>query len=105
MSNICPCTMGNSISKALFGLRDAKKLNCDTPEQSAAAVVLSRKVQRSNEIKNFQESPWQYLVTFRLDDGQELMLHTTEEQYITLKEDSRWQVTWQDTTLKAAEQN
>ena len=44
MSNICPCTMGNSISHALNSLRKAKKLNSQQPEQTAAATVLSRRV-------------------------------------------------------------
>ena len=47
MSGICPCTMGNSISKALFGMRDVKKLNNDEPEQTASATVVSRKVERT----------------------------------------------------------
>ena len=57
MSGICPCTMGNSISKALFGMRDVKKLNNDEPEQTASATVVSRKVERTNQITNFQENP------------------------------------------------
>lgn len=99
MSGICPCTMGNSISKALFGLRDAKKLNCDEPEQTASATVVSRSVQRTNQITSFQESPWQYLVTFRLKTEEDLVLQVTEEAYSDLKEETHWEITWQAETL------
>lgn len=99
MSGICPCTFGNNISKALFGLRDVKKLSCDEPKQTASAIVLSRKVQRTNEVTNFQESPWLYLVTFQLENGEEPELHVTEEAYGALKEDTKWTITWQGKDL------
>lgn len=99
MSGICPCTMGNSISKALFGLRDVKKLNCDEEAQTAAATVLSRQVQRTNQITSFQESPWLYLVTFRLESGEELELKTTEETYGLLKEGTAGSLSWQEDRL------
>ena len=95
MSGICPCTMGNSISKALFGMRDAKKLNSEEPEQTASATVLSRKVERTNQITSFQESPWLYLVTFRLESGEEVELRVKEEAYPQLKEETAWNITWQ----------
>lgn len=97
MSNICPCTFGNSISKALFNLRDAKKLNSCAPEQTSRATVLSRSVRHHNSI--YHEAPWQYLVTFRLENGEEKELTTTEEIYTTLKEDSRGMLTWQESQL------
>lgn len=99
MSGICPCTMGNSISKALFGLRDVKKLNCDEPEQTAAATVVSRTVQRSNQITNFQESPWLYLVTFQLENGDELELKTKETTYAELLENSAGTLIWKGEDL------
>lgn len=95
MSGICPCTMGNSISKALFGMRDAKKLNHEEPEQTAKATVLSRTVERTNQITNFQESPWLYLAVFRLESGEELQLKTTEEAFPQLKDETAWTITWQ----------
>lgn len=97
MSGICPCTMGNSVSKALFGLRDAKKLNCDAPEQRASATVSSRRVCHNNSI--YHESPWQYLVTFRLESGEEVELQTSEENYGQLKEGTAGTLTWQETKL------
>lgn len=99
MSGICPCTFGNNISKALFGLRDVKKLNCDEPEQTASATILSRTVQHSNSIVNYQESPWLYQVTFRLENGEELQLQTTEELYGTLKENTAGSLTWRGEEL------
>lgn len=95
MSGICPCTMGNSISKALFGLRDAKKLNDDQPEQTAAAQVLSRSVQRTNNITSFGENPWLYRVVFHLESGEELPLLTTEENYGAMKEGTSGTLVWQ----------
>lgn len=99
MSNICPCTMGNSISKALFGLRDVKRSNRDEPEQTASATVLSRSVQRINEITSFQESPWLYLVTFRLESAEELQVQTTEDAYGKMKEGTTGTLVWQGEKL------
>lgn len=97
MSGICPCTLGNSVSKALFGLRDVKKLNCDEPEQKANAKLLSRKVQHANTM--YHEDPWLYLVVFHLDNGEELELKTTEQLYGTLKEGTSGELTWQGEML------
>ncbi len=94
MSGICPCTVGNSVSKALFGLRDVKKLNCDAPEEAASAQVLSRRVQHCNTM--YHESPWMYLVTIRTGDGRELELKATEALYSKLKEGIQGQLTWQE---------
>lgn len=99
MSGICPCTLGNSVSKALFGLRDARKLNCDEPEQTGCGTVVSRNVRRTNSITSYQESPWLYLVTFRLENGEELTLQASEESYGALKEDTSWEITWREETL------
>ena len=103
MSGICPCTMGNSISKALFGMRDVKKLNNDEPEQTAKATVLSRRVERTNSITSFQESPWLYLVTFRLESGEELQLKAKEEVFPQLKDETVWTITWQGEELVSLE--
>lgn len=97
MANICPCTVGNSVSKALFNLRDAKKLNNCEPEQTAAAAVLSRTVRHNNSI--YHEAPWQYVATFRLEDGTEKTLITNEEIYKTLTEGKEGKLTWQEENL------
>ena len=70
MSGICPCTMGNSISGALFNLRNAKKLAEETPEQTATARVLSRRVDTCYNLEK-SDSSWAYLVKFRLENGEE----------------------------------
>lgn len=97
MANICPCTLGNSVSKALFNLRDAKKLNNCQPEQTAGAAVVSRTVRHNNSI--YHEAPWQYIVTFRLESGEEKELITSEALYKTLREDLSGKLTWQEDTL------
>ena len=78
-------------------------MNCDEPEQTAKATVLSRTVQRTNKITNFQESPWLYLVTFRLESGEELQLKAREEAFPQLKEDTTWTITWQGEELVSFE--
>ncbi|MBO7252923.1 MAG: DUF2500 family protein [Oscillospiraceae bacterium] len=94
MSGICPCTMGNSISGALFNLRNAKKLNEELPEQTASAVVLSRRVDTVYSLTR-SSSSWAYLVTFRLENGEQLELKTTEEHYPDFKEGACGTLTWQ----------
>ena len=69
MSGLCPCTMGNSISGALFNLRNAKKLNEDHPEQTGSATVLSRRVDTVYSLTR-SSSSWAYLVKFRLESGE-----------------------------------
>lgn len=97
MANICPCTLGNSVSKALFNLRDAKKLNNCEPEQTASATVLSRTVRHNNSI--YHEAPWQYIVTFRLEGGEEKALVATEALYKTFTEGLSGILTWQEDAL------
>jgi hypothetical protein len=97
MANICPCTFGNSISKALFNLRDARKTgNCE-PEQTSPATVQARTVRHNNSI--YHEAPWQYVVRFRLENGEEKELITTEEIYSALKEHTEGILTWQEDRL------
>ena len=98
MSNICPCTMGNSISHALNSLRKAKKLNAQHPEQTAAATVLSRRVDTCYQLEK-TDSSWAYLVNFRLENGQETELKVSEEDYKKLKEGTSLSITWQDGKL------
>lgn len=97
MSGICPCTIGNSVSKALFNLRDARKLNQEEPEQSALAVVTGRNVQHNNTM--YHEAPWQYVVSFRLESGETVQLLVAEMEYGPLKEDTQWKITWKGERL------
>ena len=98
MSNICPCTLGNSIAGALFNLKNARKLKEEYPEQTASATVLSRKVDTCYSLTR-SDSSWAYLVTFRLQDGEALALTTSEEDFKKLKEGTPLSITWQGENL------
>lgn len=97
MANICPCTMGNSISNALNNFRNAKKLNACAPEQTSPATILSRQVRHINT--HFREDPYQYILRVRLENGEELELRTTEEIYKQLPEGTAATLTWQEDAL------
>ena len=94
MSKLCPCTLGNSVSGALFNLRNAKKLNEEHPVQESAATVLSRRVDTVYSLTR-SSSSWAYLVKFRLETGEEPELKTTEGIYGTLKEGLSGRLIWQ----------
>ena len=98
MANVCPCTFGNNISHALNNLRNAKKLNAKGPEQTAAATVLSRKVDTCYSLEK-TDSSWAYLVNFRLESGEETELKVKEADYPKLKEGTSLSITWQGDTL------
>ena len=78
MSKLCPCTLGNSVSGALFNLRNAKKLSEEHPLQEAGATVLSRRVDTVYSLTR-SSSSWAYLVKFRMETGEEPEMKTTEE--------------------------
>jgi len=85
MANVCPCTLGNSVSQALNNLRKAKKLNEKGPEQTAAATVLSRKVDTCYSLEK-SDSSWGYYVTFRLEDGREIRVYDTIDARLILED-------------------
>lgn len=65
------------------------------------ATVVSKRVQegnyrsvRRNARTWYVNSAWNYLVTFRLSDGEELELHTFETEYHGLKEGMHGQLSW-----------
>ena len=98
MSKLCPCTMGSSISGALFNLRNAKKLNEEHPVQEASATVLSRRVDTVYSLTR-SSSSWAYLVKFRLESGEEPELKATEAQYKELKEGLGGTLAWQSDSV------
>lgn len=98
MANICPCTFSNSISHALNNLRNARKLKEDLSEQTSRAQVLSRRVDTCYSLEK-TDSSWAYLVTFRLEDGQEIQLHVTESDYKKMKEGLSLSITWKGDSL------
>ena len=98
MANLCPCTLGNSVSQALNNLRHAKKLKEDHPEQTASATVLSRKVETSYSLAK-SDSSWAYLVSFQLESGEAIQLNVTEADFKKLKEGTALSITWQGEAL------
>lgn len=98
MANICPCTLGNSVSQALNNLRTAKKLKNQLPEQTASARVLSRRVDTCYNLEKC-DSSWAYLVKFRLENGEETELKASEEDYKKLKDGASLTITWQGENL------
>ena len=98
MANICPCTLGNSVSQALNNLRSAKKLKEELPEQTSRATVLSRRVDTCYSLAK-SDSSWAYLVTFQLENGEELQLNVTESDYKKMKEGTSLSITWKGDTL------
>ena len=93
MSGICPCTLGNSVAGALFNLRKSKNPE-ENEAQTAPATVLSRRVETVYSLTKASSS-WAYLVTFRLESGEELELSTDEEAYKHCKEERSGSLTWQ----------
>lgn len=85
MANICPCTLGNSVSQALNNLRKAKKLKEELPQETVRATVLSRRVDTCYALEK-SDSSWGYFVTFHLENGEETELKTSESDYGKLKE-------------------
>ena len=51
MSNLCPCSVGNGVSAALFQLRRAKDLKETSPEQTGLATVVSRSMDIDARLK------------------------------------------------------
>ena len=59
------------------------------------ATIISRRVEAGkNTRRGSYGSRWQYIVTFRLSDGEEIELYTFENQYKALKEGICGQLTW-----------
>ena len=98
MANICPCTLGNSVSHALNNMRKAKKLKEELPEQTSRATVLSRKVDTCYSLEK-TDSSWAYFVKFRLENGEETELKTSEADYKKLKDGASVTITWQGEKL------
>lgn len=99
MAGICPCTLGNSISAALGNLKKAKRLNPEVEDQTSVAAVVSRRVVRRNEM--FEQDPWAYLVTFRLENGSETELEVPQEQYKAMQEGLDGTLVWRENKLIA----
>ena len=65
------------------------------PERTAEAEVLSRRVQSGNPIRSGRSHQgYTFLVTFRLEDGQELELYAYDHEYGGLNEGMTGSLTW-----------
>ena len=102
MANICPCTLGNSVSQALNNFRSAKKLKEELPQQTGQATVLSRRVDTCYSLEK-SDSSWAYLVKFLLENSEELELNVKEADYKKLKEGTSLTITWQGSSLTSLE--
>lgn len=69
------------------------------PEYVGEATVVSRRIQWGRQHSRGSVG-WNYLVTFRLGDGEELELNTGEEEYNSLPEGLRGVLRWQNTDFR-----
>ena len=74
------------------------------------AVVISKRVSEGsyrsaqrNAKTWYVDRQWNYLVTFRLSDGEMLELHTFENEYHALKVGMSGQLTWHKQNMSAFE--
>ena len=63
------------------------------------ATVVSKKLEHGRFGGKYSSS-WNYLVTFRLSDGEELELYVFEHQYAQLKEGSTGTLRWEKDTMQ-----
>lgn len=69
------------------------------PVQTGPAVVVSRRAEPAKYAA--RRSGWNYLVTFRLCDGDTLELFVSEAEYSRLSEGLQGQLTWQSDTIRS----
>lgn len=67
-------------------------------EMTAPATVLSHRVEPANVASQWSNN-WSYLVLFRLSDGSELELYTTEGEYHQLNDGESGLLTWEKENL------
>ena len=74
------------------------------------ATVVSKRVSegnywnaRRNAKTWYVGSQWNYLVTFRLSDGEQIELHTFENEYHLLKEGMTGQLSWRKQNMTGFE--
>lgn len=66
------------------------------------ATVVSRQVEWGSFGGRYSSS-WNYLVTFRLSDGEEIKLYTFENEYNTLQEGMTGMLTWHKESMSRFE--
>lgn len=69
---------------------------CKEPEQTAHALLVSRRVRSGNPHRSGRSSGmgYTYLVTFQLDDGSQLELYAYDVEYGALREGMEGTLTW-----------
>ncbi len=65
---------------------------------TGSATVVSRRVGLAKYSSKWSEG-WNYLVTFRFSDGEELELFTSKEEYAILKEGTTGTIVWHKDVL------
>ena len=61
---------------------------------TGTVMVVSRRVEHGTGGGSWKSSSWNYLVTFRFTDGQEMELYVPEHEYARLKEGATGQIVW-----------
>ena len=61
---------------------------------TGSAKVISRRAEAGSGGGSWRSSNWNYLVTFRFSDHDELELFVSEQQYAELKEGLTGQIVW-----------
>lgn len=81
------------------------------PTYTATATIVSRRTEPGRYMRNKSAGPFactstiNYIVTFRLSDGEELELLTGKEEYFILEEGLTGQLQWQGTDFRYFESN
>ncbi len=92
------CFVGASIMDTFHNLKKRKELTNIAPEETGIATVLSRRVASANTLSRSKTS-WRYLVTFRMENGEEMELQAEEAQFPSLAEGLKMTITWQEENL------
>ena len=90
-----------SADRSIFLTKLAKKLKWGAKERTSPAAVTSKRM----DMARFPtpESTWNYLVTFTLEDGSSVELHTLQVQYESLAEGMKGHLTWEGENLLSFE--
>lgn len=98
MPQVClNCQFVSNFANACANLKKSRQ----APEsESARGSVLSRRVERRQELLEPDASLWRFLVKIRLEDGSEREFQVPEEAYGELREEASFQFTWRGETLE-----
>lgn len=90
-----------SADRSIFLTKLVKKLKWGAKERTCTATVASKRM----DMARFPtpESTWNYLITFTLEDGSKVELHTLEVIYQAVAEDETGLLTWEGENLLSFE--